>query len=137
MQLLWNKENSFHPASICLMSSLTNNGINVHGPQAFSKSPRSSYWRKLGLPHRFSHFYLCFFTSLAPHAGFFYVYLTVHVCIVRPRSNVGGAGVSAEPMRMSVVEGEDAILPCEVHSVPPPTISWAKERQLISPFSPR
>ncbi|XP_071342317.1 hemicentin-1 isoform X2 [Trachinotus anak] len=62
------------------------------------------------------------------------VQLTVYV---RPRSSVDGAGVSAEPMRMSVVEGEDAILPCEVHSVPPPTISWAKERQLISPFSPR
>uniref|UniRef100_A0A4W6D352 Hemicentin-1 n=1 Tax=Lates calcarifer TaxID=8187 RepID=A0A4W6D352_LATCA len=62
------------------------------------------------------------------------VQLTVYV---RPRSNVDGAGVSAEPARMSVIEGEDAILPCEVHSVPPPTISWAKERQLISPFSPR
>ncbi|GLD49762.1 hemicentin-1, partial [Lates japonicus] len=57
--------------------------------------------------------------------------------LIRPRSNVDGAGVSAEPVRMSVIEGEDAILPCEVHSVPPPTISWAKERQLISPFSPR
>ncbi|XP_040895666.1 hemicentin-1 [Toxotes jaculatrix] len=62
------------------------------------------------------------------------VQLTVYV---RPRSNVGGAGGSAQPIRMSVIEGEDAILPCEVHSVPPPTISWAKERQLISPFSPR
>ncbi|KAM7388095.1 hypothetical protein PAMP_024296 [Pampus punctatissimus] len=63
------------------------------------------------------------------------VQLTVYV---RPRSNTnGGAGGSMEPSRMSVIEGEDAILPCEVHSVPPPTISWAKERQLISPFSPR
>uniref|UniRef100_A0A665VT70 Hemicentin-1 n=1 Tax=Echeneis naucrates TaxID=173247 RepID=A0A665VT70_ECHNA len=53
------------------------------------------------------------------------------------KSSVGSGEESAEPMRMSVVEGEDAILPCEVHSVPPPTISWAKERQLISPFSPR
>ncbi|KAM7409728.1 hypothetical protein PAMA_001291 [Pampus argenteus] len=62
------------------------------------------------------------------------VQLTVYV---RPRSNTnGGAGGSMEPSRMSVIEGEDAILPCEVHSVPPPTISWAKERQLISPFSP-
>ncbi|XP_026178915.1 hemicentin-1 [Mastacembelus armatus] len=60
------------------------------------------------------------------------VQLTVYV---RPRPSVGG--VSAEPRRMSVIEDEDAILPCEVHSVPPPTISWAKEKQLISPFSPR
>ncbi|XP_040926337.1 hemicentin-1 isoform X2 [Betta splendens] len=59
------------------------------------------------------------------------VQLTVYV---RPRSSVGAG---AEPRRMSVIEGEDAILPCEVHSVPPPTISWAKEKQLISPFSPR
>ncbi|XP_060933914.1 hemicentin-1 [Limanda limanda] len=62
------------------------------------------------------------------------VQLTVYV---RPRTNVDGAGFSAEPVRMSVIEGEDVVLPCEVHSVPPPTISWAKERQLISPFSPR
>ncbi|XP_042370765.1 hemicentin-1 [Plectropomus leopardus] len=62
------------------------------------------------------------------------VQLTVYV---RPRSSDGSGGGSAEPMRMSVTEGEDVILPCEVHSVPPPTVSWAKERQLISPFSPR
>uniref|UniRef100_A0A3B4Z1V9 Hemicentin-1 n=1 Tax=Stegastes partitus TaxID=144197 RepID=A0A3B4Z1V9_9TELE len=62
------------------------------------------------------------------------VQLTVYV---RPRSSAGGAGGSAEPMRMSVIAGEDAVLPCDVHSLPPPTISWAKERHLISPFSPR
>ncbi|KAK2908097.1 hemicentin-1 isoform X2 [Channa argus] len=62
------------------------------------------------------------------------VQLTVYV---RPRSNVVGTGASAEPNRMSVIEGEDVVLPCEVHSVPPPTITWAKEKQLISPFSPR
>uniref|UniRef100_A0A3Q3K3Y4 Hemicentin 1 n=1 Tax=Monopterus albus TaxID=43700 RepID=A0A3Q3K3Y4_MONAL len=62
------------------------------------------------------------------------VQLTVYV---RPRSNASGIGVSGEPVRMSVIEGEEAVLPCEVHSVPPPTISWAKERQLISPFSTR
>ncbi|XP_041648005.1 hemicentin-1 [Cheilinus undulatus] len=62
------------------------------------------------------------------------VQLTVYV---RPRSNAGDSGGSDNPMKMSVIEGEDAILPCEVSSVPPPTISWAKERQLISPFSPR
>ncbi|XP_017276034.1 hemicentin-1 isoform X1 [Kryptolebias marmoratus] len=62
------------------------------------------------------------------------VQLTVYV---RPRSSVGGAGGSTEPVRMSVIEGEEIILPCEVHSVPRPTITWAKGKQLISPFSPR
>uniref|UniRef100_UPI0037E9B6AB hemicentin-1 n=1 Tax=Semicossyphus pulcher TaxID=241346 RepID=UPI0037E9B6AB len=77
--------------------------------------------------------FMCTATNAAGHASK-KVQLTVYV---RPRSNAGGAGGSAEPMRMSVIEGEDAILPCEVRSVPPPTISWAKEKQLISPFSPR
>ncbi|XP_031169752.1 hemicentin-1 isoform X2 [Sander lucioperca] len=77
--------------------------------------------------------FICTATNAAGYASR-KVQLTVYV---RPRSNVGGAGGSAKPMRISVIEGVDAILPCEVHSVPPPTISWAKERQLISPFSPR
>ncbi|XP_034738598.1 hemicentin-1 isoform X2 [Etheostoma cragini] len=77
--------------------------------------------------------FICTATNAAGYASR-KVQLTVYV---RPRSNVGGAGGSAKPQRMSVIEGVDAILPCEVHSVPPPTISWAKERQLISPFSPR
>ncbi|XP_058494160.1 hemicentin-1 isoform X1 [Solea solea] len=77
--------------------------------------------------------FICTATNAAGYASR-KVQLTVYV---RPRSNVNGAGVSTEPLRMSVIEGEDALLPCEVHSVPPPTISWAKERQLISPFSPR
>lgn len=63
--------------------------------------------------------------------------LSIYVHPVRPRSNADGAEDAAEPIKMSVIEGEEAILPCEVRSVPPPTISWAKERQLISPFSPR
>uniref|UniRef100_A0A665VTB7 Hemicentin-1 n=1 Tax=Echeneis naucrates TaxID=173247 RepID=A0A665VTB7_ECHNA len=77
--------------------------------------------------------FICTATNAAGYASR-KVQVTVYV---RPRSSVGSGEESAEPMRMSVVEGEDAILPCEVHSVPPPTISWAKERQLISPFSPR
>ncbi|XP_034438633.1 hemicentin-1 isoform X1 [Hippoglossus hippoglossus] len=77
--------------------------------------------------------FICTATNAAGYASR-KVQLTVYV---RPRTNVDGAGVSAEPMRMSVIEGEDVVLPCEVHSVPPPTISWAKERHLISPFSPR
>uniref|UniRef100_A0AAV2L311 Ig-like domain-containing protein n=1 Tax=Knipowitschia caucasica TaxID=637954 RepID=A0AAV2L311_KNICA len=61
------------------------------------------------------------------------VQLTVYV---RPRPISGAAGSSA-PLELSVVEGEEVLLPCEVHSVPPPSISWAKDRQLISPFSTR
>ncbi|KAG8003177.1 Hemicentin-1, partial [Nibea albiflora] len=79
--------------------------------------------------------FICTATNAAGYASR-KVQLTVYV---RPRSNGGGGGGggSAEPTKMSVIEGEDAILPCEVRSVPPPTISWAKEKQLISPFSPR
>ncbi|KAI3368574.1 hypothetical protein L3Q82_025583, partial [Scortum barcoo] len=77
--------------------------------------------------------FICTATNAAGYASR-KVQLTVYV---RPRSSGGGAGGTAEPVKMSVIEGKDAILPCEVRSVPPPTISWAKERQLISPFSPR
>ncbi|KAM6962600.1 hemicentin-1 [Aplochiton taeniatus] len=65
-------------------------------------------------------------------AGYSYrkVQLTVYV---RPRSS-GGENVALD---MAVIEGQDITLPCEVQSVPPPTITWAKDRQLISPFSPR
>ncbi|XP_073667498.1 hemicentin-1 isoform X2 [Paramisgurnus dabryanus] len=66
------------------------------------------------------------------------VQLTVYV---RPRpSSGGGAGIqghSDELLEMSVTVGDDVTLPCEVDSVPPPIISWAKDKQLISPFSPR
>ncbi|XP_068599564.1 hemicentin-1 [Brachionichthys hirsutus] len=77
--------------------------------------------------------FICTATNAAGYASR-KVQLTVYV---RPRSSAVGAGGPVEPIKMSVIEGEDAILPCEVHSVPPPTFSWAKERQLISPFSPR
>uniref|UniRef100_A0A8C9R6U4 Hemicentin-1 n=1 Tax=Scleropages formosus TaxID=113540 RepID=A0A8C9R6U4_SCLFO len=64
------------------------------------------------------------------------VQLTVYV---RPRvSGTGGfRDRSGEPVEVTMNVGEDVILPCEVHGVPPPIITWAKERQLISPFSPR
>lgn len=62
---------------------------------------------------------------------------SMHARAVHPRLKADGAGGADESVKMSVIEGEDAVLPCEVHSVPPPSISWAKERQLISPFSPR
>ncbi|KAJ7986246.1 hypothetical protein DPEC_G00337960 [Dallia pectoralis] len=61
------------------------------------------------------------------------VQLTVYV---RPRQREVSGGDS-EVLEVSVIVGEDITLPCEVQSVPPPVITWAKERQLISPFSPR
>ncbi|XP_046908014.1 hemicentin-1 [Hypomesus transpacificus] len=59
------------------------------------------------------------------------VQLTVYV---RPRTSFGGAGWVLD---VTVVEREEVILPCEVQSVPPPVITWAKDRQLISPYSLR
>ncbi|MEQ2233817.1 hypothetical protein ILYODFUR_025673, partial [Ilyodon furcidens] len=77
--------------------------------------------------------FVCTATNAAGYASR-KVQLTVYV---RPKPGVGGTGGLREPVRMSVIKGEDIILPCDVHSVPPPTFSWAKEKQLISPFSPR
>ncbi|KAL0164835.1 hypothetical protein M9458_040588, partial [Cirrhinus mrigala] len=51
---------------------------------------------------------------------------------------VGGTEVennSGKLLEMSVTVGDDVTLPCEVESVPPPIITWAKDKQLISPFS--
>ncbi|MBN3312119.1 HMCN1 protein, partial [Atractosteus spatula] len=67
------------------------------------------------------------------------VQLTVYV---KPRVSVPGGRQEGEPegdglLEISVTAGEGVILPCEVQSVPPPIITWAKDRQLISPFSPR
>uniref|UniRef100_A0A3B5LKZ5 Hemicentin 1 n=1 Tax=Xiphophorus couchianus TaxID=32473 RepID=A0A3B5LKZ5_9TELE len=63
-------------------------------------------------------------------------YATRKVQLTVYKPGVGGPGSLGEPVRMSVIKGEDIVLPCDVQSVPPPTISWAKEKQLISPFSP-
>ncbi|XP_040264776.1 hemicentin-1 isoform X1 [Bufo bufo] len=46
-------------------------------------------------------------------------------------------GISKSQTEISVKVGDSVILPCEVKSVPPPFITWAKEAQLISPFSQR
>ncbi|XP_039591708.1 hemicentin-1 isoform X2 [Polypterus senegalus] len=64
------------------------------------------------------------------------VQLTVYV---KPRVS-GQRGKQEEGnglVEISVIAGEDVILPCEVQSIPPPIITWAKDMQLISPFSPR
>ncbi|XP_077463990.1 hemicentin-1 [Stigmatopora argus] len=77
--------------------------------------------------------FLCTAANAAGHASR-KNQLTVYV---RPRSNAGSSSDSSDSTRMSVIEGKDAILPCDVHSVPPPSFSWAKETRLISPYSPR
>uniref|UniRef100_A0A673IBQ3 Hemicentin-1 n=1 Tax=Sinocyclocheilus rhinocerous TaxID=307959 RepID=A0A673IBQ3_9TELE len=68
---------------------------------------------------------------------------TVCLCkrVVKPRQSVvGGTEMqnnSGKLLEMSVKVGDDVTLPCEVESVPPPIITWAKDKQLISPFSNR
>ncbi|XP_023559876.1 hemicentin-1 [Octodon degus] len=78
--------------------------------------------------------YVCTATNAAGYAKR-KVQLTVYV---RPRVFGEYQGLSQDkPVEISVLAGEEVTLPCEVHSLPPPVITWAKETQLISPFSPR
>uniref|UniRef100_A0A8D2KTM3 Hemicentin 1 n=1 Tax=Varanus komodoensis TaxID=61221 RepID=A0A8D2KTM3_VARKO len=80
--------------------------------------------------------YICTATNAAGYVTR-KVQLTVYV---KPRISRPGnqQGISpANPIEMSVIAGEGIVLPCEVKSLPPPIITWAKETQLISPFSPR
>ncbi|XP_019490993.1 PREDICTED: hemicentin-1 [Hipposideros armiger] len=78
--------------------------------------------------------YVCTATNAAGYAKR-KVQLTVYV---RPRVFGEHRGLSQDkPVEISVITGEEVTLPCEVKSLPPPTITWAKETQLISPFSPR
>ncbi|XP_071421021.1 hemicentin-1 [Pithys albifrons albifrons] len=65
------------------------------------------------------------------------VQLTVYVKprVARPGDQQGNT--HNKPIEVTVTAGEDVTLPCEVKSLPPPIITWAKEMQLISPFSPR
>ncbi|XP_053325662.1 hemicentin-1 [Spea bombifrons] len=46
-------------------------------------------------------------------------------------------GTQKHLVEISVKAGEDVVLPCEVKSTPPPFITWARETQLISPYSQR
>nr|XP_051676343.1 hemicentin-1 isoform X2 [Oryctolagus cuniculus] len=78
--------------------------------------------------------YVCTATNAAGYAKR-KVQLTVYV---RPRVLGDQRGLSPDkPVEISVLAGEEVTLPCEVKSLPPPTVTWAKETQLISPFSPR
>uniref|UniRef100_A0A8C0VE26 Ig-like domain-containing protein n=1 Tax=Cyanistes caeruleus TaxID=156563 RepID=A0A8C0VE26_CYACU len=80
--------------------------------------------------------YVCTATNAAGYATR-KVQLTVYVKprVSRPGDQQGNT--HDKPIEVSVVAGEDVTLPCEVRSLPPPIITWAKETQLISPFSPR
>uniref|UniRef100_A0A8C1I856 Hemicentin 1 n=1 Tax=Cyprinus carpio TaxID=7962 RepID=A0A8C1I856_CYPCA len=59
----------------------------------------------------------------------------------KPRlSGVGGTEMENnynKLLEMSVKVGDDVTLPCELENIPPPIITWAKDKQLISPFSNR
>ncbi|XP_021098568.1 hemicentin-1 [Heterocephalus glaber] len=78
--------------------------------------------------------YVCTATNAAGYAKR-KVQLTVYV---RPRVFGEHQGLSQDkPVEISALAGEEVTLPCEVKSLPPPVITWAKETQLISPFSPR
>ncbi|XP_067156720.1 hemicentin-1 [Apteryx mantelli] len=80
--------------------------------------------------------YVCTATNAAGYATR-KVQLTVYVKprVSRPGDQQGND--YDKPIEISVIAGEDVTLPCEVKSLPPPIITWAKEMQLISPFSPR
>ncbi|XP_042661906.1 hemicentin-1 isoform X1 [Tyto alba] len=80
--------------------------------------------------------YVCTATNAAGYATR-KVQLTVYVKprVSRPGDQQGNA--YDKPIEISVIAGEDVTLPCEVKSLPPPIITWAKEMQLVSPFSPR
>ncbi|XP_033885551.3 hemicentin-1-like isoform X1 [Acipenser ruthenus] len=83
--------------------------------------------------------FLCTATNAAGYTSR-KVQLTVYV---KPRvsgpgrEGQGGGGSGGSMVEISVTAGEDITLPCEVQSIPPPIITWAKDLQLISPFSPR
>ncbi|XP_059503813.1 hemicentin-1 isoform X2 [Stegostoma tigrinum] len=78
--------------------------------------------------------FVCTATNAAGYASR-KVQLTVYV---KPRIITESRGSESGSLKeISVIEGEDVTLSCEVQSFPPPIISWAKNMQLISPFSPR
>uniref|UniRef100_A0A803W8Y0 Hemicentin 1 n=1 Tax=Ficedula albicollis TaxID=59894 RepID=A0A803W8Y0_FICAL len=64
--------------------------------------------------------------------------LTVFHVIVKPRVSRPGdqqGDGHDKPIEVSVIAGEDVTLPCEVRSLPPPIITWAKDMQLVSPHT--
>ncbi|XP_074858282.1 hemicentin-1 isoform X3 [Carettochelys insculpta] len=80
--------------------------------------------------------YMCTATNAAGYATR-KIQLTVYVKPRVSRPADPQVGTHDKPIEISVTAGEDVTLPCEVKSLPPPVITWAKEMQLISPFSQR
>uniref|UniRef100_A0A3Q4HTJ7 Hemicentin 1 n=1 Tax=Neolamprologus brichardi TaxID=32507 RepID=A0A3Q4HTJ7_NEOBR len=96
------------------ISTQTSGGELVNlGGSAFSLNPDGSLLITSPSGNETGEF-ICTAANAAGHASR-KVQLTVYV---RPRSKVGDDGHSAGPTKMSVIEGEDAVLPCDVHSVP-------------------
>uniref|UniRef100_A0A669QE89 Hemicentin 1 n=1 Tax=Phasianus colchicus TaxID=9054 RepID=A0A669QE89_PHACC len=72
--------------------------------------------------------YVCTATNAAGYATR-KVQLTVYV---KPRVSRPGDQQGHGPIEISVISGEDVTLSCEVKSLPPPIITWAKETQNFS-----
>ncbi|XP_004706727.1 hemicentin-1 [Echinops telfairi] len=115
--IIWSKKGELIPASSAKFSAGADGSLYVVSPEGEESGE-----------------YVCTATNAAGYAKR-KVQLTVYV---RPRVFGDQRGPSQEkPVEISVLAGEEVTLPCEVKSSPPPIITWARESQLISPFSPR
>ncbi|XP_075384531.1 hemicentin-1 isoform X2 [Tenrec ecaudatus] len=115
--IIWSKKGELIPTSGAKFSAGADGSLYVVSPEGEESGE-----------------YVCTATNAAGYAKR-KVQLTVYV---RPRVFGDQRGPSQEkPVEISVLAGEEVTLPCEVKSSPPPIITWARESQLISPFSPR
>ncbi|XP_026558988.1 hemicentin-1 [Pseudonaja textilis] len=117
--IVWSKKGEVIPPSSLMFSSGSDGSLYVVSPGGEESGE-----------------YICTATNAAGYATR-KVQLTVYVKprVSRPGNQQGSS--PDNPIEMSVTAGEEVTLPCEVKSLPPPIITWAKEMQLISPFSPR
>ncbi|XP_034265503.1 hemicentin-1 isoform X1 [Pantherophis guttatus] len=117
--IVWSKKGEVIPPSSLMFSAGSDGSLYVVSPGGEESGE-----------------YLCTATNAAGYATR-KVQLTVYVKprVSRPGNQQGSS--SDNPIEMSVAAGEEVTLPCEVKSLPPPVITWAKAMQLISPFSPR
>ncbi|XP_039213555.1 hemicentin-1 isoform X2 [Crotalus tigris] len=117
--IVWSKKGEMIPPSSSMFSAGSDGSLYVVSPGGEESGE-----------------YICSATNAAGYTAR-KVQLTVYVKprISRPGSQQGSS--LDNPIEMSVTAGEEVTLPCEAKSLPPPIISWAKEMQLISPFSPR
>ncbi|ETE68709.1 Hemicentin-1, partial [Ophiophagus hannah] len=117
--IVWSKKGEVIPPSSLMFSSGSDGSLYVVSPGGEESGE-----------------YICTATNAAGYATR-KVQLTVYVKprVSRPGNQQGSS--PDNPIEMSVTAGEEVTLPCEVKSLPPPIITWAKEMQLVSPFSPR